>query len=67
MTCLTSILWVPLLALGGYIGFVIGASIAGDVGGIVGGLLGVLASQGIQSALWGNKTQSNVPPPWWNR
>jgi hypothetical protein len=67
MSCIVSILWIPLLALGGYVGFMVGASAGGDLGGLVGGLLGIIASHLIQGALWGDRTHYKVPPPWWNR
>jgi len=44
MGCLLALLWIPLLALGGYAGFLVGGSIAGEAGAILGGIIGILAS-----------------------
>lgn len=66
MGCILALIWIPLMALGGYIGFLFGGSIGGDVGALVGGLLGVIASHLIQGALWGDRRHYKVPPPWWN-
>lgn len=67
MGCIYAILWLPLLALGGYAGFMFGESVGGEMGALVGGLMGILASHLIQGALWGDRRRSSVPPPWWNR
>lgn len=67
MSCILMLLWLPLLALGGFLGFMIGTAVGGDGAGLVGGLLGVIASHLIQWALWGDRSSHTVPPPWWNR
>jgi len=67
MGCIFALVWLPLLALGGFIGFTIGASLSGDAGALVGRLVGVIASHLIQGALWGDRRRYKVPPPWWSR
>ena len=67
MGCIYAILWLPLLALGGFAGFMFGQSVGGETGALVGALVGLLASHLIQGALWGDRRRSKVPPPWWNR
>lgn len=66
MGCILSLLWLPLLALGGYAGFTFGAAAGGDTGALIGAVLGILASHLIQWALWGDRRRASVPPPWWN-
>jgi len=67
MGCILAILWLPLLALGGFAGFTVGATAGGDIGALIGGLLGIFASHLIQWALWGDRRHYTVPPPWWNK
>jgi hypothetical protein len=67
MGCILAILWIPLLALGGFAGFTVGATAGGDIGALIGGLLGIFASHLIQWALWGDRRHYTVPPPWWNK
>ena len=67
MGCILALLWIPLLALGGFIGFNIGGAVSGETGVLVGAVLGILASHLIQGALWGDRRRHTVPPPWWNR
>jgi hypothetical protein len=67
MGCIYAILWLPLLALGAYAGFLLGQSIGGEMGALAGALVGLLASHLIQGALWGDRRRSKVSPPWWNR
>jgi hypothetical protein len=67
MGCILALLWLPLLVVGGFIGFSIGASIGGEAGALLGGLLGILAAHLIQGALWGDKRPVQAPPIWWNR
>ena len=67
MRCIRGLIWLPLLAMGGLIGYAIGASIGGDTAALIGAVLGILASQMIQEALWGDRRPARVPPPWWNR
>ena len=67
MGCILAIIWIPLLAIGGFIGFNVGGAVASEGGAIVGLLVGVLALHLIQGALWGDRSpHPNVPPPWWN-
>ena len=51
MGCIQAILWIPLLALGGFIGFMVGGSVGGEMRALAGGLVGVMASHLIQGAL----------------
>ena len=66
MGCMRALMWLPLLALGGFNGYAIGASMGGDTAGLIGAVLGILASQMIQGSLWGDRRPARIPPPWWN-
>jgi len=72
--CIGLTIWLPLLALGGYFGYLAGLAIAGEGGAVIGAILGVLLSHFIQWIIWASLSNGSgsappplgPPPPWWD-